>query len=249
MNAAVLASALAPSHFHSQPLVDSSQHSVMGTPLTSSITKYGRPLSVAPPSNTFAMFGWSMIASAWRSTSPSDRSSWKISAARSKRVGPPLGAGSLGTGRILAPRGKPRSRGLPVAVGGHPGAPQDARDLVDAHAAEEAHLRDLGAARAECGEFGEQRVDAEDVEVLHLAPRGFDVADGDLGPFATPAALVGVSAAGVIDEDLAHGDGGDGHEVIPAAPACVTADQLEKGLVNEGGGLKGVGTPPGGLAG
>ena len=42
---------------------------VIGTPLTSSMTKYGRPVSVAPASNTLAMFGWSIIASACRSAS------------------------------------------------------------------------------------------------------------------------------------------------------------------------------------
>jgi hypothetical protein len=42
---------------------------VIGTPFTSSITKYGRPFAVAPPSSTLAMFGWSISASAWRSAS------------------------------------------------------------------------------------------------------------------------------------------------------------------------------------
>ncbi len=41
-----------------------SQYSVMGTPFTSSITKYGRPSAVAPPSSTFAMLGCSITASA-----------------------------------------------------------------------------------------------------------------------------------------------------------------------------------------
>jgi hypothetical protein len=40
------------------------QYSTMGSPLTSSITKNGRPVSVAPASSTFAMPGWSMSASA-----------------------------------------------------------------------------------------------------------------------------------------------------------------------------------------
>jgi hypothetical protein len=35
-----------------------SQNSVMGTPWTSSMTKYGRPVSVAPPSSTLAIFGF-----------------------------------------------------------------------------------------------------------------------------------------------------------------------------------------------
>ena len=34
-----------------------SQYSVIGTPLTNSITKYGRPVSVVPASSTLAMFG------------------------------------------------------------------------------------------------------------------------------------------------------------------------------------------------
>ena len=46
-----------------------SQYSVIGTPLTSSITKYGRPVSVVPASSTLAMLGWSIIARACRSAS------------------------------------------------------------------------------------------------------------------------------------------------------------------------------------
>src|SRR5205814_7563936 len=46
-----------------------SQYSVIGTPCTSSITKYGRPPSVAPASKTLAIFSWSISASAWRSAS------------------------------------------------------------------------------------------------------------------------------------------------------------------------------------
>src|SRR5216110_597646 len=47
----------------------SSQYLVIGTPWTSSMTKYGRPVSVAPPSKTRAMLTWSIIASACRSAS------------------------------------------------------------------------------------------------------------------------------------------------------------------------------------
>ena len=46
-----------------------SQCSVIGTPATYSMTKYGRPSGVLPPSKTRAMAGWSIIASAWRSDS------------------------------------------------------------------------------------------------------------------------------------------------------------------------------------
>ena len=41
----------------------------MGTPGKYSMTKYGRPSGVVPPSNTLAMAGWSISASAWRSDS------------------------------------------------------------------------------------------------------------------------------------------------------------------------------------
>ena len=44
-----------------------SQYWVIGAPSMYSITKYGRPLVVAPASKIWAMFGWSIIASAWRS--------------------------------------------------------------------------------------------------------------------------------------------------------------------------------------
>ena len=55
-----------------------SQYSVIGTPSTYSITKYGRPLVVAPASKTRAMFGWSIIASACRSASKR-ASTWAVS--------------------------------------------------------------------------------------------------------------------------------------------------------------------------
>src|SRR5262245_4415908 len=46
-----------------------SQSWVIGTPLTYSMTKNGRPASVRPPSSTLAMLGWSISASACRSCS------------------------------------------------------------------------------------------------------------------------------------------------------------------------------------
>src|SRR5439155_10002989 len=47
----------------------SSQYWVIGTPWTSSMTKYGRPASVAPPSKTRAILTWSIRARACRSAS------------------------------------------------------------------------------------------------------------------------------------------------------------------------------------
>lgn len=50
----------------------------MGTPFTSSITKYGRPVSVAPASITRAMPGWSIMARACRSASKR-AITWRVS--------------------------------------------------------------------------------------------------------------------------------------------------------------------------
>ena len=58
---------------------------------------------------------------------------------------------------------------------------------------------------------------------------------------AEPAApLLSGLAAGVLDEDAAHGLGRGGEEVAAAVPAAVgvAADQPQVGLVDQGGGLE-----------
>ena len=50
----------------------------MGSPFTYSIAKYGRPSGVLPPSNTVAIAGWSISASAWRSASKR-ATTWSVS--------------------------------------------------------------------------------------------------------------------------------------------------------------------------
>jgi hypothetical protein len=50
----------------------------MGMPRTSSMTKYGRPESVAPASKTLAICGWFIIASACRSAS-NRATTWRVS--------------------------------------------------------------------------------------------------------------------------------------------------------------------------
>src|SRR5215472_2408271 len=45
-----------------------------------SITKYGRPFAVAPASKIWAMFGWSIIATAWRSLWKRDSTCQVVSA-------------------------------------------------------------------------------------------------------------------------------------------------------------------------
>jgi hypothetical protein len=55
-----------------------SQCVVIGSPFTYSMAKYGRPSGVVPPSNTVAIAGWSMRASACRSAS-NRATTWTVS--------------------------------------------------------------------------------------------------------------------------------------------------------------------------
>ena len=58
---------------------------------------------------------------------------------------------------------------------------------------------------------------------------------------AVAAAFEAVGVAGVVDEDSSHGLGGDSEEVGPAVELGLRlVDELEVGLVDEGGGLEGV---------
>jgi hypothetical protein len=58
---------------------------------------------------------------------------------------------------------------------------------------------------------------------------------------AVAAVLDGALAAGLVDEDVAHGAGGGGEEVAAGVPAGVRiTDKAQVGLVDEGGGLEGV---------
>ena len=68
------------------------------------------------------------------------------------------------------------------------------------------------------------------------------VVQGDADDPPTP--FVGLAAAGVVHQDLAHGASGDGEEVGPVCGAYArAAGQLEIGLVDEARGLKGVAPP------
>jgi hypothetical protein len=74
--------------------------------------------------------------------------------------------------------------------------------------------------------------------------------EGDEGlvqrqPDPPAEALGGVPAAGVVDEDLAHGLGGGGEEVSAVGDVGegVAVEESEEGLVDEGAGLEGVSGP------
>ena len=60
------------------------------------------------------------------------------------------------------------------------------------------------------------------------------------------AALLGMMASGVVDQDATHDAGGDGEEVGPVLPLDpFQVDEPEVGFVDQGGRLEGV---PGALA-
>src|SRR5262249_24086971 len=64
---------------------------------------------------------------------------------------------------------------------------------------------------------------------------------GQLDAPAVPAVLAAGLAAGLVDEDLAHGPGGRPEEVPPPLPAGVAVtDHFQVGLVDQGGGLEGL---------
>ncbi len=63
---------------------------------------------------------------------------------------------------------------------------------------------------------------------------------GEINPHPVAAVLVGLLAAGGLDEDAAHGLGRGGEEVPPAVPlrGRVLSDEAQVGLVNECGRLE-----------
>lgn len=108
-------------------------------------------------------------------------------------------------------------------------------DLVVGHAAEEAEFDNLGLAFIHFGQFVEGVFDIEQVGLL-LVIGDIGLVQGDLDVIT--AALLAFFAFGMVDEDLAHGPGGDGDEMGAALPGDAGVDQLEEGLVDQGGGLQ-----------
>jgi hypothetical protein len=126
----------------------------------------------------------------------------------------------------------------PVAFDGAFGDAEGFGDFVDVHAAEEAEFDDLGLAGVDGSEFFEGFVECEDVFVF-LGGEGDGFVEGDAGSAA--AAFIALVGAGVVDEDAAHGLGGDGEEVVFALPIDAgLVDEFHVGFVDEGGGLEGV---------
>jgi hypothetical protein len=117
---------------------------------------------------------------------------------------------------------------------------RDAQDLggfLDGEPREETELHEAGLAFVEGGELRERPVEVEEVE----APRRRrDALRGlELEAHLPLAALGRVASPRVVDEDLAHGAGGDAEEMRAVLPVDrAAADELEVGLVDEGRGLE-----------
>jgi hypothetical protein len=97
-------------------------------------------------------------------------------------------------------------------------------------------FEELDFAGVDGGEFIEGGVDGE--EVGGGVTDGGELGEGDL---LAAVAFEAFAAAGVIDEDAAHGAGGDGEEVVAVDEVDFGVGlEAEVGFVDEGGGGEGV---------
>jgi len=134
--------------------------------------------------------------------------------------------------------GQPGLGGAEVAGDGGAADVEELRDLFAFETAEVAQFDDLGFAGIEAGEFFECLVEGDDLgSVIGGVEELFF--EGDLLEAAAP--FGGIAGAGVVDEDVAHGAGGDAEEVGAGMGVEVAGvGEAEIGLVNEGGGGEGV---------
>jgi len=153
---------------------------------------------------------------------------WNASTLYVVEVGAGFEVGELGV--------KPGAGGSPFAFDGGGGDAHDFGHLVGGEATEEAEFDDLALARVEFFEFLEGIVEGDQGHFL-LGEIIDGFFEGELVGGA--AALLGVVGAGVLDEDAAHQLGGDAEEMGAVFPIDAgLIDQLEVGLVDEGGGLE-----------
>src|SRR5262249_58838879 len=106
---------------------------------------------------------------------------------------------------------------------------------------EVAELDELGRLGIDGSEPGQGLVEGEQVLAGfrdgHLFGDSVEVAPGEVA-----AAFAPTLAAGILNQDAAHGLGSRGEEVAAAVPVVATgvADKAEVGLVDQGGGLEGL---------
>jgi hypothetical protein len=123
----------------------------------------------------------------------------------------------------------------PPALCGGDGAAERGSGFRVAHAGKEAQLDQLGLGRLLGGE-GIQGI----VEIQQFIRGGIDLLDIDEGnPATTASVTAGRLAAGVVDQDEAHGFGGSGEEVATARELTI-ADQTQVRLMDQGCGVEGL---------
>src|SRR5262249_41370404 len=102
---------------------------------------------------------------------------------------------------------------LPVSMG--PGNGQGLSRFVDGKSSKQAELGHLGRVGILAAQDRQRLVQVEDLIRIGLRDR-FGL--GEVQSFAFAAVFFGLLAAGVIDEDAAHGLGGGGDEMTAAIP-------------------------------
>src|SRR5262249_21354111 len=103
----------------------------------------------------------------------------------------------------------------PVLVSVGPGDAGQLRGFLDGEAGEVAEPDELGRGGVFTGEFLDRVVDDQQ---LIRAGQGNEVRAVQVHPLQTAAPFLASLAAGVVDEDAAHGLGSGGEEVAAAVP-------------------------------
>ena len=131
---------------------------------------------------------------------------------------------------------KPGAGVGPVALGGGRGNVERGGRFFNRHADKVPELDEVGFRRINGGEFFQGVVDGEQLVIL---PRGGHRQVRNVHAVLAATVTQGAFAAGVVDEDAAHGFGGGGKEMRPVLPARVgLANEAQVGFVDERGGLQ-----------
>ncbi len=103
----------------------------------------------------------------------------------------------------------------PIAVDGARGDGEDFGDLIYGEASEETEIDDAGLIFVERAKAIEALVEGDKIDSAFFKLNG-EVIEGD--SLLAAAALDAFARFGVVDEDAAHGHGGDGEEVAAIFP-------------------------------
>ena len=117
------------------------------------------------------------------------------------------------------------------------GCRESLRRFLDGKAGKEAELGHLRRFGIFAGQDRQRLVEVEDGVRIGLGDR---LGLREVQALRSPPCFIGLLAAGVVDEDAAHGLGGGGEEMAAAVPvrAPVAADQPQVGFVDQRRGLQ-----------